>query len=151
MGSIPGQGTEISQWCSTACTYCCLVAKSCKPFLDPRDCSPPGPGSMGFSRQEVLECVAISFSRGSSQPRDWTGVPASAGRLSPNHQGSPSLHIHTACKCYQDLPGGTLAKRCKRHSFDPWVRKIPWRAWQPTPVFLSGEFHEQRSLAGSIP
>ena len=32
---------------------------------------------------------------------------------------------------------------------DPWVRKIPWRRkWQPTPVFLLGEFHRQRSLAG---
>ena len=31
--------------------------------------------------------------------------------------------------------------------FDPWVRKIPWkREWQPTPVFLPGEFHGQRSL-----
>ena len=29
-----------------------------------------------------------------------------------------------------------------------WVRKIPWRrAWQPTSVFLPGEFHGQRSLA----
>ena len=35
----------------------------------------------------------------------------------------------------------------KRHSFNPWVRKIPWRrAWQPTLVFLPGEFHVQRSL-----
>ena len=35
------------------------------------------------------------------------------------------------------------------HRFDPWVRKITWRrAWQPTPVFLSGESHGQRSLAG---
>ena len=32
------------------------------------------------------------------------------------------------------------------------VRKIPWRrAWQPTPVFLSGESHEQRNLAGYGP
>ena len=32
--------------------------------------------------------------------------------------------------------------------FDPWVRKIPQRReWQPTLVFLSGEFHEKRSLA----
>ena len=32
--------------------------------------------------------------------------------------------------------------------FDPWVWKIPWsRKWQPTPVFLPGKFHEQRSLA----
>ena len=33
--------------------------------------------------------------------------------------------------------------------FNPWVRKIPWRtAWQPTPVFLPGESHGQRSLMG---
>ena len=32
--------------------------------------------------------------------------------------------------------------------FDPAVRKIPWSGeWQPTPVFLSGEFRSQRSLA----
>ena len=37
--------------------------------------------------------------------------------------------------------------------FDPWVMKIRWsrRAWQPTPVFLPGESHEQRSLAGYSP
>ena len=39
-----------------------------------------------------------------------------------------------------------------RLGFDPWVRKIPWsRAWQPTPVFLLGESHAQRSLAGCTP
>ena len=33
-----------------------------------------------------------------------------------------------------------------------WVRKIPWRrAWQPTPVFLPGESHGQRSLEGWSP
>ena len=35
---------------------------------------------------------------------------------------------------------------------DPWVGKIPWRrAWQPTPVFLSGKSHGQRCLAGYSP
>ena len=38
-------------------------------------------------------------------------------------------------------------RRLKRHGFDSWVRKVPWRrAWQPTPVFLPGESHGQRSL-----
>ena len=33
--------------------------------------------------------------------------------------------------------------------FDPWVRKIPWRReWLPTPVFLPGKSHRQRSLGG---
>ena len=35
---------------------------------------------------------------------------------------------------------------------DPWVEKIPWRrTWQPTPVFLPGESHGQRSLGGYSP
>ena len=39
-----------------------------------------------------------------------------------------------------------------RHKFSPWVGKIPWRrAWQPTPVFLPGESHGQRRLAGYNP
>ena len=38
-------------------------------------------------------------------------------------------------------------RRLKRPRFSLWVEKIPWRrAWQPTPVFLSGEYHGQRSL-----
>ena len=47
-------------------------------------------------------------------------------------------------------------RRCRRRGFDPgfdpWVEKIPWRrAWQPTPAFLPGKSHEQRSLAGYSP
>ena len=48
----------------------------------------------------------------------------------------------SACQCLQ----------CRRRGFDPWVRKIPWRrAWQPTPVFLPGKSHGQRSLVGYSP
>ena len=43
-------------------------------------------------------------------------------------------------------------RRCKRHRFNPWVRKIPWRReWQPTPVCLPRNFHAERSLAGCSP
>ena len=43
-------------------------------------------------------------------------------------------------------------RRCKRYAFDPWVRKISQRKkWQPTPVFLPGESHGQRSLVGYSP
>ena len=39
-----------------------------------------------------------------------------------------------------------------RHRFEPWFRNTPWkRAWQPTPVFLPGEIHRQRSLVGYSP
>ena len=48
--------------------------------------------------------------------------------------------------------GKEPAHQCKRHRFDPLVGKIPRRrAWQPTPVFLPGEFHGQRSLVGYGP
>jgi len=43
-------------------------------------------------------------------------------------------------------------RRHKRSGFDLWVGKIPWRrARQPTPVFLPGESHGQRSLVSYSP
>ena len=45
-----------------------------------------------------------------------------------------------------------LLRRHKRRGFDPLIGKIPWsRKWQPTPVFLSGKSHGQRSLQGYRP
>ena len=50
------------------------------------------------------------------------------------------------------LSGKESACQCRRLGFNPWVRKIPWsRKWQPTPVFLPGEFLGQRSLVGYSP
>jgi len=46
----------------------------------------------------------------------------------------------------------SACRRCERCGFDPWVGKIPWRRkGQPTPVFLPGKFHRQRSLVGYSP
>ena len=43
-------------------------------------------------------------------------------------------------------------RRHRRHGFNPWVGKIPWRRRrQPTPVFLPGKFRGQRSLVGYSP
>ena len=45
-----------------------------------------------------------------------------------------------------------ICLQCGRPRFDPWVRKILWRRkWKPTPLFLPGESHGQRSLAGCSP
>ena len=47
------------------------------------------------------------------------------------------------------LSGKEPACQCRRLKFDPQFGKIPWRrGWQPTPVFLPGKPHGQRSLAG---
>jgi len=43
-------------------------------------------------------------------------------------------------------------RRCKRHKFNPWIQKMPWRrACQPTTIFLPGKFHGQRTLASYNP
>ena len=45
------------------------------------------------------------------------------------------------------LSGKESTCQCRRHGSNPWVGKIPWRRkWQPTPVFLPGKSHGQRSL-----
>ena len=62
-------------------------------------------------------------------------------------------------RLFYDFPAGSVVKNppavretCRRHGFDPWVRKLPWwRKWQPTPVFLPGKSHGQRSLMGYSP
>ena len=61
--------------------------------------------------------------------------------------------LSNTTKVGQGFPGGPAAKtpRSQRRGpgFNPWVGKIPWKGkWQPTPVFLLGKFHGQRSLAG---
>ena len=56
------------------------VAQSCPTLSDHMDCSPPGSSIHGILQARVLEWVAISFSRGSSQPRDRTRVSYIVGR-----------------------------------------------------------------------
>ena len=58
-----------------------LVAQSCPTLFDPMDCSPPGSSVQGILQARILEWVAISFSGGSSQPRDQTQVSHIAGGL----------------------------------------------------------------------
>ena len=84
----------------------------------------------------------------------WRGMPH------PRH-GQPKwadccFHIKSLSFCFS---GGSVVKKppanegdylpCRRPGFDPWVGRIPWRReWLSTPVFLPGESHGQRSLAG---
>ena len=58
-------------------------------------------------------------------------------------------NLTTAIWASRWLSGKESACQCRRHRFDLWVGKIPWRRkWQPTPVFLPGKSHGQRRLAG---
>ena len=57
------------------------VTQLCPTLCNPMDCSLPGSSIHEILQTRILEWVAISFSRGSSQPRDWTGVSGIAGRF----------------------------------------------------------------------
>ena len=59
----------------------CLVEKLCPTLCNPMDCSLPGPAVHGIVQARILEWVAISFSRGSSLPGDWTHVSRICRRI----------------------------------------------------------------------
>ena len=50
------------------CTLC-IVAQTCPILCNPMDCSTPGSSDHGISQERILEWVATSYSRGSSQPQ----------------------------------------------------------------------------------
>ena len=91
------QNIEYSSLCYTAGTWrissldpqylalvnewMCVHALLCPNLCDPMDCSPPVSSVHGILQARMLEWVVISFSRGSSQPRDWTHVSCIAGKF----------------------------------------------------------------------
>ena len=65
-------------------------------------------------------------------------------------RGDPRSYGETAyCRGSPGASDGNVSPQGGRPGFDPWVGRIPRRrAWQPTPVFLPGGSHGQRSLVG---
>ena len=67
------------------------------------------------------------------------------------------LQVRRRLDSMEAFPGSSVVKNllpCGRPGFNPWVRKTktPWRRnWQPTPIFLPGKSHGQRSLTGYSP
>ena len=60
---------------------CAQSLQSCPTLCDPIDCSPRGSSVLGISQARRLECVTISFHRGSSQPRNQTRVSYTVGEF----------------------------------------------------------------------
>ena len=73
------------------------VAQSDPTLCNPVDCSPPGFSIHGIPQARILEWVAISFSRGSSSPRDQTQVSRIAG-LCFNLWATREAYFTEACK-----------------------------------------------------
>ena len=85
--------------------------------------------------------------------------PSSHGHLLHLLQRHQSIGLRAHSTSTWSFPFGSSGdepscpcRRRKRHRFDLWIRKIPWRtAWQPTPVFLPEESHGHRNLASYSP
>ena len=68
----------VPYWAFSVCAWSCLT------FCDPMECSLPGSSVHGIFQARTLEWVAISFSRESSRPSNWTQVSCIAGRFFTN-------------------------------------------------------------------
>ena len=140
-----------------------LVAQSCPTFCNPMDCSPPGSSVHGILQAIILKWVALSFSRGSSQPRDqiqvshtacrfftiWACVRVYTLKAMATHSNTLALQI-----TWMEEPGRLQSMGSWRVRHD-WVTSLSlftfmhWRRkWQPTPVFLPGESQGWQSLVG---
>ena len=71
---LPGTELDMDTQCESE------VARSCPTLCDPMDRRLPGSSIHGIFQARILELVAISFSRRSSRPRDWTRVSHVVGR-----------------------------------------------------------------------
>ena len=112
----------------------CKHAQSCLTLCDPMDCIPPSSSGHGILQAGILEWVAKPSSRGSPWTRDGTQVSCIAGRF------------FTSWAIREALLKGQNGVFYVRICNNEWSRK-----WQPTPVFLPGESHGQRSLVGYSP
>ena len=117
--------------CIWLCYCYCLVTKSCPAFLQLHELQPtrvlspwkfPGK-NIGVRCHFLLQVI----------------FPIQGSNLHFLHWQADSLPL-------SHLRSTGRYTRCR---FDPWVGKSTWRRkWQPTPIFLTGESHGQRSLVG---
>ena len=95
-----------------------------------------------INSRSLLKLMYIELVMPSNQTISSSVIPFSSCPQSFPARGEKGQQISLSLFQY-------LSEALASVGFDPWVGKIPWRrAWQLTPVFLPGESHGQRSLAG---
>ena len=106
-----------------------VCAQSCPTLCDPMDCNPPSSSVHGIFQARRLERIVISYSRGSSQPRDWTH-PCLLGLL---HWQAASLTIMRTKKALFEIGAGSW--------FTVWTQR--WGSQSSEPWYSSGEEAEE--------
>ena len=90
-------GTWLSDWTHRhICLFCCSVAQSFLTLCDPMDCCPPDSSVHGIIQARILEWVAISYSRGSSQPRVILNSPSDNCSI-PTMSGPDTCSVYSNC------------------------------------------------------
>ena len=104
-----------------------LSCKSCPTLFEPMDCSPPSSSFHGILQTRTLEWVAISFSRGFSQPKDSTCFsgpqPWQAGSLPLSHLQIPVDRFY--CADFLGSSQGTGSWQRVLHC-QLFLAKLPW-------------------------
>ena len=125
---------------------------SCLFLCDPMDCSPPGFSVHGILQARILEWVAVSFYRGSSQPRDLTWSPALQADSLPselaNHCGSGKTVSWSRGDPEASRVGGFGHFRADFHFFGCWPYTKEWRSLNFLLVYKSEQdYNRHLSLA----
>ena len=149
-----------------------LVVQLCPTLFNLMDYSPPGSSVHGIFQARILEWLAISFSKESSQPRDRSPVSRAAGRFftiwatrETNNKAEDSNWLgQKDCKSLEKWiltgqmgKGGQGAEHVpgRGSSFMQVIAlastRNQRRQWHPTPVLLPGKSHGRRSLVGYSP
>ena len=102
--------THHSSPCVCVC-MCVLVAQSCLTVCDPMDCSPAGSSVHGIFQARILEWVAISSSRGSSWPRDWTQFSCISCIGRQSLKNCTTWEVHSSPR-WQQSAVSTFSWRC---------------------------------------
>ena len=131
---------------------CCPVAQPCPTLCDLMDYSTPGSPVLCYWRRERQTTLAFM----PQEPHEQCKEGFWYKHLQHLAQWWDSLWAKVVTSIDMGFPGSPVVKNILanagtrvRPRFDTWVEKIPWRrVRQPTPVFLSGKFHGQRSLVG---
>ena len=86
----------------------CVCAQSCWTLCEPMNCSAPGSSVHGISQARILQWVAMSLSRGSSQSRDWSCISC-IGRQILCYRATREAQRHFTCVQISLWAGNTLA------------------------------------------
>ena len=91
--------------------FLCVRAQLCLTLCDIVDCSLPDSSAHGIFQARILEWVAISFSRGSSVPREWTHISSTSPALQMDSLLLSPWEAHSSCSLYH-LISSRLSKLC---------------------------------------